>query len=1526
MSTASDAPAPPPSDTLAVFGPATRAWFERAFAGPTRVQSEGWRAIARGEDALLIAPTGSGKTLAAFLVAIDRIGAAPAPSTPGWRALYVSPLKALVYDVDRNLGTPLGGIGLVAAQLGLPFRGLRVDVRTGDTPAIDRRRMAERPGDILVTTPESLFLLMTSEARRHLRAVETLIVDEIHAIAPTKRGAHTMLTIERLAAMIEGEGRHLQRIGLSATVRPASEVARFLAAGRACTIVDAAAPPRLDLEIVVPVEDMTKPWQSSAVDVPDDEASGPLLAVGARDLSPQEKASLWPAIEPRLLDLVLAHQSTIIFVNARGLCERLAERLNALAEEAGIVSPDGPALVRAHHGSVAHAQRREMEEALKSGRLRAIVATSSLELGIDMGAVDLVIQVESPDSAARGLQRVGRAGHQVGAVSIGKIFPKHRGDLVEATVVARMMLEGRIESIGIPKNPLDVLAQQIVAMCANDTWRVADLLALVRRTASFSNLADDVFVATLDMLAGRFPSNEVADLRPRINWNRAEDTLSGRKGTRLLVAVNGGTIPDRGLYGVFLAGHDDDAGGKKKPRRVGELDEEMVHEARVGETFMLGASTWRIQEITRDKVMVTPAPGEAGKMPFWHGDGPGRPVETGRALGAFVRDIGERDEEDALAELAARYPLDAHARQNLVAYIKDQKAATELLPSDRQIVVERFKDELGDYRVCILTPFGGRVHAPWALALEHVIGLRTGQEVQALWTDDGIALRFVATAADIAAGEDPKPPGWETLWIDPAEIEDHIVERLGTSGLFSGVFRENAARALLLPRRSPDRRAPLWQQRLRAQALLSAVRQHASFPIVLETYRTCLQDVFDLPALTELLRQIERREVRVHEVETAAPSPFSRSLAFAYVAAYMYEYDNPVAERRAQALTLDRNLLRELLGHEELRDLFDQRVLDEVEAELQGLVAPWRATDRDRLHDLLRRLGAATGDELLARADGDAAAWLAELARERRVVAMRVAHHEAWVAVEDVALYRDALGAAPPSGVPDVLLTPTTRPLEALALRYAKCHAPFTAAELARRLALPLDVVDHALGALRAAGRVVDGAFRPAGHGREWCEPEVLRRVRRRMLAALRREVEPVDAATFARFLASWQGVSEPSAASAARLLEVLQQLEGLALPFSEWEERVLPARMKGFSPRLLDELFAMGLVVWVGRGPLGPRDGRVAFYRREVAATAIPAPPDEPSPPSSPLHGALVQTFEQRGAVFMGELVARVSARPEHAAAPLAEIEAALWDLVWRGVVTNDTLFPLRALRRSGKKEKAGAAPRPSRPARPGMSGGAGRWSLVRELSVGATTPARHTEVVLARVASLLDRYGLVVKELVEAEEVPGGFASLYEVLRSMEDAGKVRRGYFLDGLSGAQFVLPGVVDRLRAAREGQAQSWLLAATDPAQPYGQVVPWPATVGAEVAARRQAGATVLLRDGQALLWLGPKGHKLVTFPALRDDDATAIEALRLVATVSSLVLEVDGEAVRGSRWEPLFRTAGWIGDYKGMLPGAGAKR
>ncbi|MCY7303289.1 MAG: DEAD/DEAH box helicase, partial [Thermoleophilia bacterium] len=806
-------------DPLAAFTPATRAWFERVFAGPTPAQQAAWPVIATGANVLVQAPTGSGKTLAAFLTGIDRLNANP---DAGLRLLYISPLKALNYDVERNLRAPLVGLGST----------LTVGVRTGDTDQRERRQMTRNPPDILITTPESLFLLLTSQAREMLRGVETVIIDEVHAVAGTKRGAHLALSLERLEQVTT---RPFQRIGLSATQRPLEEIGRFVGGGRPIQLVDAGSRKELDLEVVVALEDMREPGSNPALSqhvVEDDVAMAAGYEATAR--------SIWPSIYPALLDLVQQHRSTIVFVNSRRLAERLAVRLNELADAN---------IARAHHGSLAREQRVEIEELLKAGQIPCLVATSSLELGIDMGAVDLVIQVESPKSVARGLQRVGRAGHDLGAVSKGRIFPKFRGDLLECAVVAKAMREGLIEETHIPRNPLDVLAQQIVAICADDEISVDDLHQLVRGAYPFADLARAQLENVLDMLAGRYPSDEFAELRPRIVWDRTAGVVKGREGARRLAVTNAGTIPDRGLFGVFQV----EGGG-----RVGELDEEMVYEARQGQTFMLGASTWRIEEITRDRVLVSPAPGAPGAVPFWKGEGVGRPFELGEKIGRASREIVALSDAKALASLGSDYHLDPLAARNLLTYLRDQAAANGgVIPSDRTIVIERFRDEIGDWRLCILTPFGARVHAPWAMALGARRRDSLGLEVQSIWSDDGIA--FHLPEADL-------PPPIADILLTPDEIEDLVVQELGQTALFGARFRENAGRALLIPRRRPGQRTPLWQQRLKAQSLLQVARNYGSFPIVLETYRECLQDVFDLPALKGILRGLQTRELDLVEV------------------------------------------------------------------------------------------------------------------------------------------------------------------------------------------------------------------------------------------------------------------------------------------------------------------------------------------------------------------------------------------------------------------------------------------------------------------------------------------------------------------------------------------------------------------------------------------------------------------------------------------------------------------------------------
>ncbi len=1528
---------PPQTDPLAAFGPAVSDWFRAAFPAPTTAQAEGWAAISAGHHTLIHAPTGSGKTLAAFLWCLDRLAREPAPpptrERPGSvRVLYVSPLKALSYDVERNLRAPLAGIALAAGRRGDPIPSISVGLRTGDTSSEERRLQARRPPDILITTPESLYLLLTSAARDGLRGVEHVIVDEVHAIAGTKRGAHLALSLERLERLTS---RPPQRIGLSATQRPLETIARFLGGAgpdREVRIVDAGTRKALELSVVVPIEDMSRLGEALPLD---EQPGGPAAGAEAR-------VSIWPAIHPRILELIRAHRSTIVFCNSRRLAERLAQRLNELA---------GEELVLAHHGSIAREQRVAIEEALKDGRLPAIVATSSLELGIDMGAVDLVIQVESPTSVARGLQRIGRAGHQVDAPSRGIIFPKYRGDLLEAAVVAERMHAGAIETTLIPRNPLDVLAQQVVAMTVMDPWTVDELHAMVTRAMPYEALGREALEGVLAMLAGAYPSDEFAELKPRVLWDRVTGIVEGRRDARVVAVTSGGTIPDRGLYGVFMVGEAGTPG-----RRVGELDEEMVYESRVGEVITLGASAWRIEEISHDRVVVSPAPGQPGKLPFWHGDAVGRPIELGRALGAFVGELeadlgrGVRGRKAALARLGVRNDLDPLAAENLLAYLEDERDVVGALPTDRRIVVERFRDELGDWRLCLLTPFGGRVHAPWALALEARLGERLGSEIQTIWSDDGIAIRLPDADLD---GID------ELLFPDPDEIEDLVVGKVADSALFAARFRENAARALLLPRRRPGTRTPLWQQRQRAADLLAVASRYGSFPILVETYRECLSDVFDLPALREVLAGVARREVAVHRVETVRASPFASSLLFDYVAAFMYEGDAPIAERRAQALTLDRDLLRELLGQEELRELLDPAALADLELGLQALAEERRATTADQLHDLLRRLGDLTEAEVVARCAGTpevCAGWLGELAAGRRAVSARVAGEVRWIAIEDTARYRDAVGVQPPVGVPLAFLGPTTAALEGLLSRFARTHGPFLSAEPALRWGLPPGVVEDALSRLVGAGSLLRGEFRPGGAEREWCDPDVLRQLRRRSLARLRREVEPVDRPALARFLVEWQGVAalprlgggpaellSPLRPQAAleRLAEVIDQLAGLPIPASVLERDVLPARVPGYQPRLLDELGALGEVAWVGRGSLGRDDGRLALHRpgREILRTAGPGVLEAVAePPSGPRHVAIRAFLARRGASFYREIHAAAGGGPDR------EVLDALWDLVWAGEVTNDTFAPLRALRwaRPGREARR----RPGRLTSLGPPEAAGRWSLLVEpagpiddpdasITTTGTVAARvgtaATERAHALANMLLERHGVLTREAVVGEGVVGGFSAVYPVLRALEESGRIRRGYFVDGLGAAQFALPGAIERLRTVREPadpteRGRVHLLAAADPANAYGAALAWPRRDDADRRPiSRAAGAYVVLVDGLAALFLERGGRSLATFPAAEDPTIAGLALRALGALVADgrlrelVVTRVDGDPVGGSSWKPALLAAGFAPGYRGLV-------
>ncbi len=1517
------------------FSPATRDWFMGAFAEPTTAQAGAWDAISSGSHALVVAPTGSGKTLAAFLWSIDQLLSNPATDPKRrTRVLYISPLKALGVDVERNLRSPLVGVTQTARRLGLPAPDVTVGVRSGDTTTQDRRLLARTPPDILITTPESLYLMLTSAARETLLGVTTVIVDEVHAVAATKRGAHLALSLERLDALLATPA---QRIGLSATVRPREEVARFLGGIAPVTIVAPPSTKKFDLRVVVPVDDMSELGTSAQLD-------GPSAGTGSQ-------GSIWPHVEERIVDLILEHQSTIVFVNSRGLAERLTGRLNELYAERmypglvpelveGLVAV-GPSagsgtgrlpaampgasgtsagtaalLARAHHGSVSKDQRALIEDDLKSGRLRCVVATSTLELGIDMGEVDLVVQVESPPSVASGLQRIGRAGHQVGEVSRGVLFPKHRADLIHVAVVSERMVEGKIEALKVPQNPLDILAQQTVAAVALEPIQLEEWWETVRRSAPFATLPRSAYEATLDLLSGLYPSDEFAELRPRIVWDRVSGTITGRPGAQRLAVTSGGTIPDRGLFGVFMVGASSTGSGTRGGGRVGELDEEMVYESRVGDVIALGATSWRIEDITHDRVMVAPAYGQPGRIPFWKGDGLGRPAELGAAVGAFIREVSTSASESALERVRAG-GLDERAVTNLVSFIADQKVATGHVPTDKTLVVERFRDELGDWRVILHSPYGMPVHSPWALAITARVRERYGYDSGAVAADDGIIVRLPDT--------DSEPPGADLFVFEAGELEQLVTDEVGGSALFASRFRESAARALLLPRYNPGKRSPLWQQRQRASQLLEVARKYPSFPIVLETVREVLQDVYDLPSLMTLTAQIAGRAIRIVEVETESASPFARSLLFGYVAAFMYEGDSPLAERRAAALSLDPTLLAELLGRAELRELLDPKVLEQTELELQRLAPDRKARDLEGVVDLLRVLGPLSLDEIIARVvpelvEGSVPTWLDELTRAHRILGARIAGVDRWAIIEDASRLRDALGVALPIGVPTAFVDPVSDPVGDLVSRYARTHGPFTAAAVAERFGLGVAVVLDSLRRLGSDRRVVEGEFRPGASGSEWVDAEILRRLRSRSLAALRHEVEPVSQDTLGRFLPSWQHVSTPTTRSVLRgadgLLQIVDQLGGVALPASAWETLVLPVRLPEYSQAWLDELTVSGEVLWSGAGALPGSDGWVSLHLADTAPLTLPETTDSET---TELQRDILVALAGGGAYFFRQLGAAVGSTDDR------ELATALWDLVWAGLVTNDTFAPLRSFL-GGK-----AAPRRAPRARAYRGRGqslaslqagpptvAGRWSLLPLAEADTTIRAKAT------AEALLERHGIVTRGAVASEGIRGGFALAYKVLSSFEETGRARRGYFVDGLGGAQFGTGATVDRLRQfTRDDSAVPELaaitLAATDPANPYGAALGWPTTEGHRPG--RKAGALVVLVDGRLAAYIERGGKTVLTFTA--DEAVLAAAAVSIAATVrlglgKLRVERVDGEFSIGTPFGTALTNAGFAPTPQGL--------
>ncbi|OBI08798.1 ATP-dependent helicase [Mycobacterium sp. E2462] len=1499
------------NDPLSRFSAITREWFASTFATPTTAQAQAWDAIADGDNTLVIAPTGSGKTLAAFLWALDSLAASP-DRPAGTRVLYVSPLKALAVDVERNLRTPLAGLTRIAAHRGLPAPQISVGVRSGDTPPAERRQLIARPPDVLITTPESLFLMLTSAARETLAGVQTVIVDEIHAIAGGKRGAHLALSLERLDELRREstEARPAQRIGLSATVRPAEELARFLSGQAPTTIVAPQSGKTIELSVQVPVPDMAN------------------LA----------NNSIWPDVEARLVDLIEAHNSTIVFANSRRLAERLTARLNEIhAERTGVelasdanrgVPGGAPAhlmgsgqtlgadtlLARAHHGSVSKEQRALVEEDLKRGLLKAVVATSSLELGIDMGAVDLVIQVEAPPSVASGLQRIGRAGHQVGEVSQGVLFPKHRTDLIGCAVTVERMLAGQIEAMRVPANPLDILAQQTVAAAALEPLDADRWFDTVRRAAPFATLPRSVYEATLDLLSGKYPSTEFAELRPRLVYDRDTGTLTARPGAQRLAVTSGGAIPDRGMFTVYLATE------AEKPSRVGELDEEMVYESRPGDVIALGATSWRITEITHDRVLVIPAPGQPARLPFWRGDDAGRPAELGAALGAFTGELAGL-KRSAFESRCAALGFDAYATDNLWALLDEQRTTAGVVPTDTTLLIERFRDELGDWRVILHSPYGLRVNGPWALAVGRRLRERYGLDEKPTASDDGIVVRLPDTFSDFGSAAGDAPPGTELFVFDADEIDPTVTVEVGSSALFASRFRECAARSLLLPHRQPGRRSPLWQQRQRAAQLLEVARKYPDFPVVLETVRECLQDVYDVPALTALMAGIAQRRVRVLEVETARPSPFAASLLFGYVGAFMYEGDTPLAERRAAALSLDSTLLAELLGRVELRELLDPEIIAATGRQLQHLAEDRAARDAEGVADLLRLLGPLTEEEVAARAAGaDVGGWLEGLRAARRALTVSFAGRSWWVAIEDIGRLRDGIGVAVPLGVPAAFTVAVADPLGELLGRYARTHTPFTTGEAAARFGLGLRVTADVLAGLAADGRLVRGDFvaapeaggGPTG-GEQWCDADVLRILRRRSLAALRAQVEPVSTAAYGRFLPAWHRVGATDSASHAGLdglLSVIDQLAGVRLPASAIEPLVLAPRVRDYSPALLDELLATGEVTWSGAGGISSGDGWIALHLGESAPLTLALAQNKPAEIEfTDAHRAILDTLTGGGAYFFRQLGQGGVAE--------GELKAALWELVWAGWVTGDTFAPVRAFLGGGRARKRAApahrtqrAPRLSRysvahaQTRASDPTVGGRWSALPVAEPDSTLRA-HFQAEL-----LLGRHGVLTRGAVAAEGVPGGFATLYKVLSNFEDAGRCQRGYFIESLGGAQFAVASTVDRLRGFSDGidperpEYRAVALAAADPANPYGAALPWPAARGegsdAGSGARpgRKAGALVVLVDGELAWFLERGGRSLLTFtedPAAHHAAAAALAELVASRRVSALLVErIDG--------------------------------
>ncbi|WP_040321440.1 DEAD/DEAH box helicase [Austwickia chelonae] len=1521
------------ADPLSGFSPATTEWFREAFTAPTPAQAEAWASIRTGAHTLVIAPTGSGKTLSAFLWALDGLHRDMPRQETGRRCriLYVSPLKALAADVEKNLRIPLSGIARHSERLQMPAPDIRVSVRSGDTPGAARRAFAKKGADILITTPESLFLLLTSQARDRLRDVSTVIVDEIHAVAGSKRGVHLALSLERLDALLDTSA---QRIGLSATVRPEEDVGHLLAGDRPVHIVRPEASKQWDLKVVVPVarlDDPTDPGADRPLAVPDD----------------PRRRSVWPHVEGRLVDLITEHRSTIVFTNSRRQAERLTARINELGEDRLSRTPEGlnricsptntsrgaaPVLARAHHGSVSKELRSAIESDLKSGTIPAVVATGSLELGIDMGAVDLVVHVESPPSVAGGLQRIGRSGHQVGAVSTGVLLPRHRGDLLQCAVIVSLMLDGRIEAVRMPRNPLDVLAQQLVAMISMDDWSVEELHSLLRRSAPYRTLSRSALEAVLDMLSGRYPAEDLAVLRPRLVWDRLTDRLTARPGAHRLAVTSGGTIPDRGMYGVFLT-------GEGQGRRVGELDEEMVHESRLGDLLTLGTSTWRVEEITHDQVIVSPSPGSTGRLPFWRGDSVGRPAELGAAIGDYTRKMCSLDREESLRR-AREGGLDAHAAENLVAYLEDQQAATGLVPDDRTIVVEHFQDELGDRQAVVHTPYGGCVHAPWALVIADRLRRHLGVDARLTHHDDGIVLRWPQGDSDSPSSGAFPGDGLDLapfLTVEPEDVMELVAAQIEGTALFASRFRECAARSLLLPKPHPGRRRALWQERQRSGQLLEFTSEFTDFPIVSEAVRECLQDVFDVPALVDLMQGLRSGKITIHQVTTGTASPYAQSLLFDRLARSLYETDTPSAERRAAAAGLDSELLADLLGDEHpppLSELLDPGVVSVVDQERQHTTPERQCRDLEDVVDMIRRFGPVTSDWIRYRTaptvHHEVDRWLDELVAARRTVQIRLADEPRWIVMEDVGRVRDALGVTLPPGLPASLLAPVADPLGDLMSRYARSRALFTAAEAADWAAIGPAVATAALDRLVHEGRLRRGNLRPRPDSppdipgsptpTDYADVEVVRLLRRRTTAALRAEVAPVPQRSMGIFLPAWQSVGGKIRGPEG-VLHVIDQLAGTALPAAVWEEWIFPSRVPGYRPGDLDEISTSGQAFWQGHREAS-RDWRISWHPADIAPLTLDLPCPLPEGDESAPTDQVLHILSGGGSYLFRTLSAQLDDIKDQA------LLDTLWKLVRSGLITNGSFAPVRARFSPNGSPRRTSSPRPIKRGRLSFGAiprsnpttgyplplttsripptGAGHWIALPKTD---PDPTRRT---LAAAEALATRYGVVTSAVARAESIPGGFAPIYRVLSAAEDAGQIRRGYFVEGLGAAQFAMTSAVEQLRAAarRDERAtddtNTVVLAAADPANPYGTFLPWPAPVtpGVTVRSPRRAGSLVIFVGGELVLHVERSGRDVTSYAT---DSTALIAASRALAELVHSgraeliqVEQVDGRPSLGS--------------------------